>query len=812
MEHGRQIGWGALRRALPDLYLILRAEPPDFPIVDATDAYLAATLVRRDEVSGRGIFEIFPDDPGDSEADGVTRLRQSLCTVVATRQPDTMPVQRYPVRTADGGFTVRYWSPRNSPVFDDDGQLVAILHRVEDVTAFVLLEEETQRQSGEVVRMEREILARQRELGEANHHLRFANERLSAVDAAKTAFFANVSHEFRTPLTLILGLVGEDTAGGLGLDARVGIERNARRLLHLVNRVLEFSRIGADGFEGAPEPTDLGVFTRDLVQSFEPLCQRAGLELRVETPPPEPARSLDRLLWESIVLNLVGNGFKYTVHGRIEVRLRTEGERVVLEVQDTGPGISADEVARLFERFRRVPGIVGRSHEGTGLGLTLVKLAAERMGGQVTVVSEVGVGTTFRVEVRAPRAATSEAPAPLRTFADYAEEGERWSAGAGVPAPRGEGPETILVADDNGDMRDHLARLLGAHWTVVLAADGAEALERVQTARPDLVVTDLSMPHVDGLELIRRLRSDPATATLPVIVLSARAGTDDVLSGIDTGADEYLVKPFSARELLARVRTQLLLRQERTRAERAANELAESRARLLEDVRRKNAELEAFAWSASHDLRAPLRAIDGFAQALVEDCAANLSPDGEAHLGRIRAAAQRMGRILDGLLSLSRVERASFKPAPVDVTRVVTTLGRSLLHAAPDAGVELVVHPGMVAHADRAMLEILYENLMGNAWKFSRGRPAPRVEVGVDERDGEWRWFVRDNGVGFDPTYVDRLFRPFSRLHREAEFPGTGIGLATVKRVVERHGGRAWAEGVPGVGTTIWWTLPPAAP
>ncbi|HVC81003.1 MAG TPA: ATP-binding protein [Chloroflexota bacterium] len=406
-------------------------------------------------------------------------------------------------------------------------------------------------------------------------------EALAELDRAKTAFFSNVSHEFRTPLTLALGPV-EDVLIGAGdvLPApdRERLEiahRNHLRLLKLVNTLLDFARIEAGRAQASYEPTDLALFTTDLASVFRSAVERAGLRLIVDCPTlPEPVY-VDRDMWEKIVLNLLSNALKYTFEGEIAVGLRAAGDRVTLEVRDTGTGIPAGELPHLFERFHRIRGARARTHEGTGIGLALVREMTRLHGGTILVASTLGEGSMFTVTLPTGTAhlpdhqlglARAE-PLRLGNAAPYVEEAWRW-----LPEREGDeqGPPSIgplvvdsqpaldptariLLADDNADMRAYVGRLLGARYTVEAVADGATALASARERPPDLVLTDIMMPGLDGFGLLRELRADPRTASIPVILLSARAGEEARLEGLEAGADDYLVKPFSARELTATV-------------------------------------------------------------------------------------------------------------------------------------------------------------------------------------------------------------------------------------------------------------------
>jgi signal transduction histidine kinase len=421
-------------------------------------------------------------------------------------------------------------------------------------------------------------------------------EALAEIDRAKTAFFSNVSHEFRTPLTLILGPTEDalrGTDGALrGEDLRT-VYRNEVRLLRLVNALLDFSRIEAGRMQAFFEPVDLSELTGDLAGVFRSTIERGGLRLVVDCPPLAAPVFVDRQMWEKIVLNLLSNAFKFTFEGEIRVRLAPEGDRVMLQVSDTGVGIPVDQQSRIFERFHRIPGVRARTHEGSGIGLALVNDLVRLHGGAIAVASEPGGGTTFSVVLQngdshLPADRVGVARSVVATATDalaYAAEADRWLPSPKrtqtVPSERQaetgrEQPHAadirILVVDDNADMREYLTRLLNERWTVETADHGMAALEVIRAHRPTLVLTDVMMPVLDGFGLLREIRRDPSTRSIPVIMLSARAGEESRIEGFEAGADDYLVKPFSARELMARVATRLDLHRlgQRLDRERAA--------------------------------------------------------------------------------------------------------------------------------------------------------------------------------------------------------------------------------------------------
>jgi signal transduction histidine kinase/CheY-like chemotaxis protein len=398
---------------------------------------------------------------------------------------------------------------------------------------------------------------------------RLRAESLAELDRAKTTFFSDVSHELRTPLTLLLGPIGDvlaDAGNPLPAGAREELElalRNGQRLQRLVNDLLDFASIEAGRSTPVRVETDVATFTAELAGIFRAATERAGLRLTVDCPPlPRPA-SVDPRMWEKVVVNLLANAVKYTFVGGIDVALRGDDDGFRLTVADTGVGIVADELAHLFERFHRVPGATARTREGTGIGLALVQELAALHGGTVTVASEPGRGSTFTVTLPygTPDHGGPEGAEPARPSDAARGEAASWvedTSRPGRAAAASPSGAEILVVDDNADMRGYLVRLLGgASWAVRSTANGEEALRAVAERRPDVVLTDVMMPRVDGFQLLHALRSDPATRAIPVIMLTARAGQEASVEGLEAGADDYLAKPFRADELLARVRVAL---------------------------------------------------------------------------------------------------------------------------------------------------------------------------------------------------------------------------------------------------------------
>jgi signal transduction histidine kinase len=359
-------------------------------------------------------------------------------------------------------------------------------------------------------------------------------EALAELDRAKTTFFSNVSHELRTPLTLMLAPVEDEMREHPETRPRLElVHRNSLRLLKLVNTLLDFARIEAGRIQANFEPADLAAYTAELASGFRSAMESAGLQFVVDCPPlPEPI-FVDREMWEKVVLNLLSNAFKFTLNGSVAINLRYRGDSVEFTVSDTGAGIPPAELPRIFERFHRARSTQARTHEGTGIGLALVQELVRLLGGEIRVTSVEGKGTVFIVK--------------LPTGSKH--------------VPKNNAPAAKALTSTAVGMAPFLQE--AASWL-------SESSNRA--ARPDLVLSDIMMPRLDGLELLRELRSNADTAAIPVILLSARAGEEARIEGISRQANDYLVKPFSARELFARVSTHLELAQVRREAEAALRE------------------------------------------------------------------------------------------------------------------------------------------------------------------------------------------------------------------------------------------------
>jgi DNA-binding response OmpR family regulator len=390
------------------------------------------------------------------------------------------------------------------------------------------------------------------------------------------------------------------------------------------------------------------------------------------------------------------------------------------------------------------------------------------------------------------------------------------------------GPKKILAVDDSLTYLQELASALrGEGYDVVLARSGEEAIELLGIQAVDCILLDLLMPGLSGQETCQRIKSAPTVRETPVVMLTALEDRDAMIQGLSAGADDYISKSSEFEVLKARVRAQLrrkqfedenrrireeLLRKEVEATEaRAAHTLADTRARLVEQLEQKNRELESFSYSVSHDLRAPLRAIEGFRQILVEEYAEPLNDEGRTYLRHIGEATRQMDQLIDDLLGLARITGTEITRTDVALSALVHRVVDHLRVADPQRAVSVTIEEGVIANGDAGLLAIVLENLLGNAWKFTANREHASIVFGSDLQRGVRTYFVRDNGAGFDMAHAAKLFEPFQRLHSRGEYEGTGIGLATVQRIVNRHGGRIWAEGQVDGGATFFFTLGPSS-
>lgn len=676
-----------LFESAPGLFLILRPDS-DFTILGASDAYLRATLTQREKIVGRGLFEVFPDNPDDSQATGTNNLRDSLQRVLATKSADAMAVQKYDIRrpsSAGGGFEERFWSPINSPVTGADGQIRYIIHRVEDVTEFVRANNQgrSERERSETLQrcgeaMELEILCRSRELDEANKKLRQVNQKLLAEIAERK----QTEHKFRELL------------------------------------------------ESAP---DAIVITNQ--------------ESRIV-----------------LVNSQAEKWFGYA-----------PGELIGQPIEVLVP-----------ERFRQ-------PHVGHRASY-LTKPIARAMGRGLDLFALRKDGSEFPVEISLSLLKTTEDACVISIIRDIAErkklERERQVGETRFRAVADTANDAIISADSRGHIiyfNKTAERIFGYAVEEVLG----QPLTCLMPGR-------FHGPHESGL---RRVSAGGDGRVI---------GKTVELAGKRKSGEEFpLELSLSTWRVEGQTFFTALLRDitHRHRNEEHIKLLNRELRKRATELEAANHELEAFSYSVSHDLRAPLRAIDGFSQILLEDHSDTLNKEGQETLQRVRAAVHRMGALIDDLLKLARVTRAELRAEDVNLSEMAQEVINELRRQEPERRIDISLTPELWVKADPRLLRVALQNLLDNAWKFTHGKKGARISFDVTEMQGKSAYFVRDNGVGFDMAYADKLFGAFQRLHDGLEFPGSGIGLATVQRVIHRHGGRVWAESAVGQGTTFYFTL-----
>src|SRR5437588_1146799 len=539
----------ALFQSAPGLYLVLT---PDLNIVAVSDAYLRATMTKREEILGRGSFDVFPDNPDDPSATGVRNLRTSLRRVIQDKSPDTMAVQKYDIRKPEsegGGFEERFWSPVNSPVFGPDKEVVYIIHRVEDVTEFVRLKQQTleQEKLGEKLRthaeqVEAEVYQRAAEVQEANRRLEATNqELLRAKNEAergskfKDQFLSTMSHELRTPLNAVLGfsdLLADERPGPLNDKQRRYIDHihtGGKHLLNLISDILDLSKIEAGRMELALESVSIDATFAEVLSVMQPLADRKSHALTANAKPGLVVRA-DATRLKQVLMNLLGNAIKFTHNGgRIELTARLEDGKVRVEVRDNGPGIAPEEQKRIFEAFYRLRES-GKKTEGTGLGLAITQRLVELHGGELSITSQPSQGSCFYFSL--------PAAGPARqSSARTAESGSRSRGSSRV----------LVIEDDRAAALLIQSQLTSAGYEVTLCEEPQKALDIAVQLQPSIITLDIVMKPKNGWEVLTQLKREPQTAHIPLIVVSI---VDQPSMGALLGADDYLVKPINKATLL----------------------------------------------------------------------------------------------------------------------------------------------------------------------------------------------------------------------------------------------------------------------
>jgi signal transduction histidine kinase len=654
---------------------------------------------------------------------------------------------------------------------------------------------------------------------EAYEEERRRAEALAEIDRAKTVFFSNVSHEFRTPLTLMLGPLQDllsKTDSHISPVAKQQLElvnRNGARLLRLVNTLLDFSRIEAGRVQAVYLPTNLATFTAELASVFRSATEKAGLRLTVDCRDLGESVYIDRDMWEKIVLNLLSNAFKFTFDGGITVTIERAGDFAELRIRDTGVGIPADAMPKLFERFHRVPTSRSRTHEGTGIGLALVQELIKLHGGSIRVESSVDQGSTFIVRIpfgqdHLPKEQIGASRPSSKALGPtpFLEEALSWLPESAhvlitpsdrddlLPASSLASSEArsrarILIADDNADMRQYLSRLLADHFHVETAPDGKSAMAKALQHPPDLVLSDVMMPELDGFELLKHLHANEKTRSIPVVLLSARAGEESRVEGMQAGADDYLVKPFSARELLARIGARLEIARLQKQSE---IQLLATQAQLEQKVQERTQEL-SFASQQLRELSAHiLQAQDDERRRLAREL-----HDGVGQL--LAAASMEVANVVGKIESSSTdgTSAANLQSLITQVNQEIRTMSYLLYPPLLDeVGLKSALADYVQGFAHRSRIEVsldvpahlprlerglelcLFRIVQESLTNIHRHSGSKTAAIRITCEQGQLALEIRDHGKGISPEKL-----------AEIQSTGSGVGIRGMRERVRHFSG-----------------------
>lgn len=682
--------------------------------------------------------------------------------------------------------------------------------------------------------LERKVQRRTRELSKSRRTLKRSLDRLREYDRLKTQFFSNISHELRTPLTMILAPVDrilQTQSASLPAQALTMLETvrlNGRRLLELINRLLDFSKLEAGGMQLNKSTLNLTQVVEQMATAARPLAEQRSILLELDCDPQPSCVLADREKLDIIVTNLVSNAIKFTpAGGRVQLATRPCGERVRVSVTDTGIGIAAENLNRVFDRFVQVDGSSSREFSGTGLGLALVKELVELHGGEIHVESELGKGSCFWFEL--PAALPGDVPvgdsgpsAMQRSvrFADL-ESANFDAVFHDVASPEDAGRSTVLVVDDTPDMRMLLGEILHDDYRVLFACDGAEGEQTAIREQPDLIISDVMMPHVDGYELCRRIKQNPATARIPLVLLTAKASLDMKIEGLELGADDYLAKPFDEKELKARARSLIKLRKlnqdldkQNRELETAYRELAAVQGQLVQSE--KMSSLGQLVAGLAHEINNSINAVYNGIKPLVQN-AHTLEARLTSEAAAVNPSDAEVEKLFRKIFSLSKVIESGASRA----MRIVADLRTFShpgnedfsdfdLHAALDMCVNLlsnqirdrvVVHksycPQGMVFGPSGQLNQVFMNILNNAQQAI----AESGEITLTTtRDEEWMTVsFRDTGGGIPEEIKHKIFDPFFTTKDPGV--GTGLGLSLSYGIISKLGGSIQCRSAIGEGT-----------
>ncbi|MBA3994283.1 MAG: histidine kinase [Cyanobacteria bacterium DS2.3.42] len=631
------------------------------------------------------------------------------------------------------------------------------------------------------------------------------NDKLVESERVKSEFVATVSHELRTPLTLILAPIESILAGDAGElnEEQSGhlktMHNNTIRLLQLITGLLDFSRLEAGKIELRPEPTDVVALTKSILADFTPALKQKQLTMVSNLPETSAHIEIDRYLYERILFNLVSNAIKFTqINGIITVGLVKEaGDQWLVTVKDTGIGIPESDIALVFQRFRQAEAPSTRRFEGAGLGLALVVEFSRLLGGQVTVESKLGVGSQFSVSFTGPESTSGKQKESAQSRKVLVPQ---YGVKEIEALPKGGHKPTVLIAEDNTELSAYIASVLDSFCRVIIAKDGQEALDLMKASAPDLLISDIMMPEIDGLTLCKEIKADPILKSTPVVLLTALTNRDSLLKGWESGADEYLFKPFHPKELTTRIKGILAGVAERKRAEMLA--LQQQKAQQTRD----------FMSTLAHDMQVPLLGSSRVFEMLLDGKLGEVPDEIRTLIGQIQERNKFLLKLTECLLEIYRYESGGkdMEFTDVDTGNLVKEVAADFSKAAETKHIEMqcsAQESMQKINADEKALKLLLTHLIDNAIKY--GAESSTVEIKQVEDGEDLVIAISNTGSFIDDDSQKVLFEKFWRGQPGKRFvANTGLGLYLCKRIVDAHGGTILCSSKEGKETTFTVTLP----
>ncbi len=649
-------------------------------------------------------------------------------------------------------------------------------------------------------------------------------ERLSELEKIKSEFFANVSHELRTPLTLILGPLGqliENNNQEVKQEGPLSVAyRNAHRLQRLVNDLLDYAKLDAKKYEIKYKKFELVKYTKQVVDDLSALTTEKNITLYFKTDLQDYHTGMDGYIYDRILLNLLSNAVKFTEEkGEITVSLEKSAKGIFLRVKDNGIGIPKDKVGLIFERFRQVDASITRSHGGTGIGLALVKEFCDSIGAEISVTSELDKGSCFCVEF--PYIEAELDADEIITKNQRQSYVEKKRTPSFVVLERNINHANVLIVDDNVDMLEYVASILHKDYNIFSAGNGVEALELLIKQPIDLVLSDVMMPKMSGTELIGKMKSIGSLRQIPIILLTAKVKKEDIIFGLDSGADDYLVKPFNSYELIARVKSTLksnkafreleslnnsldLLVKNRTKKLREAKEVAES----------ANQTKSEFLANMSHELRTPMHAILSYSRFGLSKFETAPKEKLFSYFQTIEKSGNRLLKLLNNLLDLSKLEfgKATFSMKEANLPAMLDAVVCEMRSSGEEKGLVISVDNQLVndmIYCDEFKMNQVFCNLLSNAMKFSDAGEKVHINLkSSGEHTNAVIVEVFNRGVGIPDDELESIFDKFVQSRKsKTGAGGTGLGLAICREIIQAHGGKIWAENCSDGSTKISFTL-----